>query len=87
MQATDPAAIRKVIGFIDASPAKESQCGYDGKMFFYEKGQQIQEVDFQMGIDSCRRFTFFLDGKLISTKMNNEAADFFGSLQRGQLWY
>ena len=87
VQTTESAAIRKVVGFIDGASTGKFKCGYDGKMFFYKKGTQIQEVDFKMKEDSCKHFSFLLDGKIVSTKMNNEATDFLNSLERGQLWY
>lgn len=87
VQTTEGSAIRKVTGFIDASVTETFKCGYDGKMFFFKKGQQIQEVDFKMKDKTCNHFAFMMDGKLMSTKMNNEAIDFFSSLESGQLWY
>ena len=83
VQTTESNAINRMIDFIDAKEMKQFKCGYDGKMFFYAKGQKIQEVDFKMKNDSCNHFAFLLNGKLMSTKMNNEAVDFLDALEKG----
>ena len=83
VQTTESNAINKMIDFIDAKETEQFKCGYDGKMFFYDKGQKIQEVDFKMKNDSCNHFSFLLNGKMISTKMNNEAVDFLDALEKG----
>ena len=83
VEATEARALRRMIEFIDAPETEQFKCGYDGKMFFFRKGERMQEVDFKMKIDSCRHFSFLLDGKLMSTKMNNEAADFLDALEKG----
>ena len=80
-------AINRVIEFMDSKEIELSKCGYDGKMFFYKDDNKMQEVDFKMKNDSCNHFAFLLNGKLISTKMNSEAADFFSALERGDLFY
>ena len=87
IETAEARAISKVINFIDGTGIEESKCGYDGKMFFYNKGQRIQEVDFNMKNDSCTHFSFLLDGKLINTKMNREAVDFFDALEKGMPYY
>jgi len=87
VQTTEAKAINRVIEFIDSKTTKEFKCGYDGKMFFYNKGQQAQEVDFKMKNDSCNHFSFLLDGKLVNTKMSNEAVDFFDALEKGMPYY
>jgi len=87
VQTTESNAIKKTIDFIDAKEADQLTCGYDGKMFFYNKGQKIQEVDFKMKNDSCNHFAFLLNGKLISTKMSSEAVDFLDALEKGMPYY
>ena len=82
VETSETSAIKKITGFIDASATENFKCGYDGKMFFYSKGLQVQEVDFQMKDAACRHFSFLLDGKLMSTKMSNEAVSFFESLEK-----
>ena len=62
-------------------------CGYDGKMFFYSKGEKIQEVDFKMKDETCNHFAFLLNDKLVSTKMSSEAVDFFDALEKGMPYY
>lgn len=87
VQTAESNAIRRLIEFIDAKESALFKCGYDGKMFFYNKGKQIQEVDFKMKNDSCNHFAFLLNGKLTSTRMRNEAADFLDALERGMPYY
>jgi hypothetical protein len=83
VQTADPKAIKRIIEFIDAKETALFECGYDGKMFFYSKGQRMQEVDFKMKNDSCNHFTFFLNEKRIATKMSGEAVDFLDALEKG----
>lgn len=87
VQTAESNAIKRIVEFIDAKETGQFKCGYDGKMFFYDNGQQIQEVDFKMKIDSCNHFAFLLNGKLMSTKMSDEAIDFFDALERGMPYY
>ncbi len=88
VQTAESKAIKRIVDFIDAKETQEFKCGYDGKMFFYNKeGQQIQEVDFKKNNDSCNHFTFLLNGKLVNTRMNDEAIDFFDALERGMPYY
>lgn len=84
VQTAESKAISRMIDFIAAPQIDSLNCGYDGKMFFYNKGQIIQEVDFKMRDDSCNHFVFSLDKtKLIYTKMSNEAIDFLDALEKG----
>lgn len=87
VETAESKAIRKVIGFIEAQETEHFKCGYDGKMFFFSKGQQLQEVDFKMSDESCNHFSFLLHGKLMSTRMNNEAVDFLSALEKGLPYY
>ena len=83
VQTTESKAMGRMIEFIDTKETEQFKCGYDGKMFFYHNGQEIQEVDFKMKNDSCNHFAFLLNGKLMSTRMNNEAVDFLDALEKG----
>ena len=83
VQTAEKKAIGRLSDFIDAPATQEFKCGYDGKMFFYKGDSLIQEVDFQMKNEQCRHFVFLLDGKLMSTRMNQEATDFLDALSRG----
>ena len=83
VQTAESKAINRMIDFIDGKETELFKCGYDGKMFFYNKGKKIQEVDFKMKNDSCNHFAFLLNGNLMSTKMNNEAVDFLNALEQG----
>jgi hypothetical protein len=87
VQTAEAKAIDRIIEFMDAKETEQFKCGYDGKMFFYNKGQQIQEVDFKMKDATCNHFAFLLNGKLTSTKMSNEAVDFFDALEKGMPYY
>src|SRR6187401_1280497 len=87
VQTAESKAINRMIEFIDAKETEQFKCGYDGKMFFYTKGQKMQEVDFKMKNDSCNHFAFLLNGNLISTKMSGEAIDFLNALEQGMPIY
>ena len=87
VQTTESKAINRMIEFIDAKEMEQLKCGYDGKMFFYAKGQKIQEVDFKMKNDSCNHFAFLINGNLMSTKMSGEAIDFLNALEQGMPTY
>ena len=83
VQTAESKAISRMLDFIDTKETELFKCGYDGKMFFYNKGQKIQEVDFKMKNDSCNHFAFLLNGNLMSTKMSGEAVDFLNALEQG----
>jgi len=83
VQTTESKAMGRMIEFIDTKETEQFKCGYDGKMFFYHNGQEIQEVDFKMKNDSCNHFAFLLNVKLMKTKMNSEAVDFLDALEKG----
>ena len=87
VQTTESKAMGRMIEFIDTKETEQFKCGYDGKMFFYHNGQEIQEVDFKMKNDSCNHFAFLLNGKLMKTKMNSEAVDFLDALEKGMPYY
>ena len=87
VQTAESKAINRMIEFIDAKETEQFNCGYDGKMFFYNKGQKIQEVDFKMKNDSCNHFFFLLNENRMSTKMSGEAVDFLNALEQGMPIY
>ena len=87
VQTTESNSMNRMIDFIDAKETEQFKCGYDGKMFFYTKGQKIQEVDFKMKNDSCNHFAFLINGNLMSTKMSGEAIDFLNALEEGMPAY
>jgi len=87
VQTAESKAINRMIDFIDAKGTEQFNCGYDGKMFFYNKGQKIQEVDFKMKNDSCNHFFFLLNENRMSTKMSGEAVDFLNALEQGMPIY
>lgn len=87
VQTAESKAIHRIIEFMDAKETEQFKCGYDGKMFFYNKGQQMQEVDFKMKDPTCNHFAFLINGKIISTKMSDEAIDFLDALEKGMPYY
>jgi hypothetical protein len=87
VQTTESKAISNIIDFIDAAETENFKCRYDGKLFFYNNGQKIQEVDFKMKDPICNHFSFLISGKLISTKLSKEAADFLDALEKGMPYY
>ena len=87
VQTAESKAINRIIEFMDTKETGQFKCGYDGKMFFYNKGQQMQEVDFKMKDPACNHFAFLINGKIISTKMNDEAIDFLDALEKGMPYY
>lgn len=87
VQTAESKAINRMIEFMDTKETAHFKCGYDGKMFFYTKGQKIQEVDFKMKNDSCNHFAFVLNGNLVNTKMSGEAIDFLNALEQGMPIY
>ena len=84
---TENSAINKVVDFMNGKPAKVFKCGYDGNLIFFFKGQVLLPVVFKYKDANCRHFLFESDGKVMSTKMNNEAADLLESLEQGKIFY
>jgi hypothetical protein len=87
VQTAESKAINRMIDFIDSKETELFKCGYDGKMFFYKEDNKMQEVDFKYKNDSCNHFAFKLNGKMMSTRISNEAADFFDALEKGMPYY
>lgn len=87
VSSTDKKAIRKLSGFLNGKATEQKECGYDGNMVFYQNGSEVLPVVFKYSLDSCRRFLFELDNKVMSTKMSNEAVNFLKSLGEGKGWY
>ena len=84
---TEKKAIRKLTGFMNGKKEEQRECGFDGNMTFYSKGEVLLPVIFQYNEDSCRHFIFEIDNKVMKTKMNNEAVDFLKSLSCGNRMY
>lgn len=84
---TEKNAIKKLAAYLEGKELKQQDCGFDGNLTFFKSGEAILPVVFQYNTDSCRRFLFSLEGKTISTKMSNDAADFLKSLAEGRDWY
>jgi hypothetical protein len=81
--ATQKTAITKMADFIDGKTTKEFKCGFDGQLIFYSKGQAMLPVVFKYRDADCRHFLFEWEGKTISTRVSQEAADFLESLEKG----
>jgi hypothetical protein len=87
VQTTQQHAIKRMIKFVDAKETEQFKCGYDGNIIFFSKTQPILPMKFEYRIDSCRHFVFDLDGKVMTSKMKNEAKDFLESLEAGKDTY
>ena len=87
VQTAESKAINRIVEFMDAKETEQFKCGYDGKMFFYDEGKQVQEVDFKMKDPACNHFAFLINGKMTRTKISDEAVDFFVALERGMPYY
>ena len=87
VQTAESKAINRIIEFMDTKDTEQGECRYDGKMFFFNKGQKMQEVDFNMKDAACNHFSFLINGKIMSTKMSGEAIDFFDALEKGMPYY
>lgn len=87
MSTIDNNAINKITWYVDSKKAEEFKCGYDGNLMFYRKGILVGDVAFNYSGNNCRHFMQTVDGKLTSTTMSNEAADFLKSLAEGKDWY
>ena len=87
VQTAESKAINRIVEFMDAKETEQFKCGYDGKMFFYVEGKQVQEVDFKMKDPACNHFAFLINGKMTRTKISDEAVDFFVALERGMPYY
>ncbi len=77
-------AIRRLAEFVSAKETEQFKCGYDGSLHFFEKGKMVSDVSFKFSDEGCRHFLLDVEGKLSSTKMSNEAADFLKSLAEGK---
>jgi hypothetical protein len=84
---TEANAIKKIRQFVSGKEAEEYKCGYDGNILFYDGDKLLGDVSFNYSGEGCRHFIELVDGKLNSTAMSNEAADFLRSLAEGKNWY
>ena len=87
VQTTEKNAISRIVDFIDKDKTQLFDCGYDGKIYFFDSGKKIQEVDFKVKDKTCNHFAFLLNNRLVSTKMSFEAIDFLTALEKGELFY
>ena len=81
MTTTEEAAIRRLTEFISAKETELFKCGYDGNLLFFEKGKPVSDVSFKFSNEACRHFVLDIKGKLVATKMSNQAADFLSDLK------
>jgi hypothetical protein len=79
---TDATALKKLIEFIDGKPDKPNDCGYDGNLLFYKKGQLLAPVIFKYTTPDCRHFLIEQEGVLISTPISSKAAAFLQDLSK-----
>jgi hypothetical protein len=87
VQTTQKHSIDRMIDFVDTKSTEQYKCGYDGNIIFFAKGRPVLPMLFKFKEDSCRHFVFELDGKLMSSRMKNEAKDFLESLEAGKDTY
>lgn len=73
-------AIQTMLQFTDGEKTEEFKCGYDGNILFYKKGTLAADIAFNFTGDGCHHFLHDVKGKLVATKMNNEAVDFLIAL-------
>ena len=84
---TQEAALKKLVGFTASKETENFKCGYDGNMIFYKDSQLTLPIVFKYREKSCRHFVMEIDGKIISTRLSGEAADFFTSLDERKSYY
>lgn len=84
---TQKTAIRRLVDFIASKETETSKCGFDGNLVFFKDNKVILPVIFQYRNKDCSQFTMEIDGKTISTRLSNEAFDFFTSLDQGKSYY
>lgn len=77
---TEPHAIQTMLQFADGAETEQFKCGYDGNILFYKKGSLAADISFNFTGDGCHHFLHQANGKLVATKMNNQAVDFLISL-------
>ena len=83
----DPKAISKLIHFIDGETVEEYKCGYssyNGNLLFFNKGKLNNQVSFNYTNKECKHFLSTINGKLVSTEMSNESADFLQAMAEGK---
>jgi hypothetical protein len=73
-------AIKDLLRFADSEETGQLKCGYDGNIVFYKKGTVAGNLAFNYKTDGCHHFLFMANGRLTTTKMSNEAADFLKDL-------
>ena len=84
---TEKKAISKLSGFMQGKNDSAMNCGFDGNLIFYRKGEIILPVIFQYNQEKCRYFKFKLDDQVMNCPMSNEGVAFFKSLAEGKPWY
>jgi hypothetical protein len=83
---TESNAIKKLARYTDGKNTEMYKCGYNGNMLFYKKGVLAGDVSFNYA-DGCLHFLQTVNGKMVSTGMSYEAADFLKGLAAGKDWY
>lgn len=84
---TEKKAIKQISGFFKNKSAAAYKCGYDGNIIFYQEGKLTADVSFNYSGEGCRHFITRDKDSLITSVMNNDAADFLKSLREGKNWY
>lgn len=82
----DRTAIEKLARFADGKAANPVKCSYDGMIYFLKDTVKLFEVEFNRQPE-CNHFSFMYQGKLLTTKMSNEALAFLQALQQERKAY
>lgn len=77
---TEIHAIQTMLQFTDGEETQQFKCGNDGNILFYKKSRLAADISFNFSVDDCHHFLHQVNGKLVATKMSNEAVDFLISL-------
>jgi hypothetical protein len=79
----DKKGIAKLANFITSgSSIQMGNCGYDGSLHFFKMNQVVQDVDFRMNDETCRRFYYSLDGRQTAAPLSVEAKDFLLTINK-----
>lgn len=72
---TDKAIITQLSEALAGKEAPEYKCGYDGTIFFYEKGKEVLNADFISKQKDCMHFRYTLNNQLVTTELSAKIAE------------
>ena len=74
-------SIDELTAMIGASATSiNDTCSFDGSIHFFKNDRVIQDVFFNSS-ESCRQFSFRLNGKDVATELDDKAKDFLSALK------